>query len=215
MIIKFDLFISYVQKISILKLITLIIFLAARERLLMGSGRLSQGGLLGQLGSSIGINSSNIGNAFICVLIVIVLAIIVSAVYTHNRTKSKLSRAKLTSAQNSSTLSSLPTQSISALADGLEMQNSSWSGSILMTDRRNESSHQQRSYSLSPSDMNRSALSRGLWVRGSGNRDKKGRSKSSFFWRSSSESSGRSSKSVSSLISLYVCTFILLITWKN
>ena len=163
----------------------------------MGSGRLSQGGLLGQLGSSIGINSSNIGNAFICVLIVIVLAIIVSAVYTHNRTKSKLSRAKLTSAQNSSTLSSLPTQSISALADGLEMQNSSWSGSILMTDRRNESSHQQRSYSLSPSDMNRSALSRGLWVRGSGNRDKKGRSKSSFFWRSSSESSGRSSKSVS------------------
>lgn len=45
--------------------------------------------------------------------------------------------------------------------------------------------------------MNRSASSRGLWIRGSGNKDKKGRSKSSFFWRSSSESSGRSSKSVS------------------
>ena len=99
-------------------------FLAARERLLMGSGRLSGTGLLGQLGSSIGINSSNIGNAFICVLIVIVLAIIVSAVYTHNRTKSKLARAKQTSAQKLSSLSSLPTQSISALADGLEMQNS-------------------------------------------------------------------------------------------
>ena len=90
----------------------------------MGSGRLSGTGLLGQLGSSIGINSSNIGNAFICVLIVIVLAIIVSAVYTHNRTKSKLARAKQTSAQKLSSLSSLPTQSISALADGLEMQNS-------------------------------------------------------------------------------------------
>ena len=163
----------------------------------MGSGSLSGGGLLGQLGSSVGINSSNIGNAFICVLIVIVLAIIVSAVYTHNRTKSKLARAKLTSAQKLSSLSSLPTQSISALADGLEMQNSSWSGSILTTDHRNESAHHQRSYSLSPSDMNRSASSRGLWIRGSGNKDKRGRSKSSFFWRSSSESSGRSSKSVS------------------
>ena len=72
----------------------------------------------------------------------------------------------------------------------------SWSGSILTTDHRNESAHHQRSYSLSPSDMNRSASSRGLWIRGSGNKDKKGRSKSSFFWRSTSESSGRSSKSV-------------------
>ena len=91
---------------------------AARERYLMGSGRLS-GGLLGQLGSSVGINSSNIGNAFIGVLIVIVVAIIVSAVYTHSRTKSKLTRAKLSS-QKSSSLSSLHTQSISALADGLQ-----------------------------------------------------------------------------------------------
>ena len=105
------------------------IFSAARERFLMGSGSLSGGGLLGQLGSSIGINSSNIGNAFICVLIVIVLAIIVSAVYTHNRTKSKLTRAKLSS-QKSSSLSSLPTQSISALADGLELHNSRYVNAI-------------------------------------------------------------------------------------
>ena len=97
---------------------------AARERFLMGSGSLSGGGLLGQLGSSVGINSNNIGNAFIGVLIVIVLAIIVSAVYTQHRTKSKLTRAKLSSSQKSSSLSSIPTQSISALADGLELHNS-------------------------------------------------------------------------------------------
>ena len=90
----------------------------------MGSGSLSGSGLLGQLGSSVGINSSNIGNAFIGVLIVIVLAIIVSAVYTQHRTKSKLTRAKLSSSQKSSSLSSIPTQSISALADGLELHNS-------------------------------------------------------------------------------------------
>ena len=95
---------------------------AARERFLMGAGSISGNGVLGQLGSNFGINSSNIGNAFIGVLIVIVLAIIVSAVYTQNRTKSKLTRAKLSS-QNSSSLSSIPTQSISALADGLEQQN--------------------------------------------------------------------------------------------
>ena len=101
---------------------TMIELSAARERYLMGSGRLS-GGLLGQLGSSVGINSSNIGNAFIGVLIVIIVAIIVSAIYTHSRTKSKLTRAKLSS-QKSSSLSSLHTQSISALADGLQPNSS-------------------------------------------------------------------------------------------
>ena len=96
----------------------------------MGSGSLSGGGLLGQLGSSVGINSNNIGNAFIGVLIVIVLAIIVSAVYTQHRTKSKLTRAKLSSSQKSSSLSSIPTQSISALADGLELHNSRYVNAI-------------------------------------------------------------------------------------
>lgn len=96
------------------------------------------------------------------------------------------------STQKSSSLSSLPTQSISALADGLELQNSSWSGPI--STRGHSGSAQHRSYSLSPSDMNRSALSRGLWIRGNGNKDKSGRTKPSFLWRSSSESSGRSTK---------------------
>jgi hypothetical protein len=161
----------------------------------MGSGSLSGGGLLGQLGSSVGINSNNIGNAFIGVLIVIVLAIIVSAVYTQHRTKSKLTRAKLSSSQKSSSLSSIPTQSISALADGRELHNSSWSG-VQPTSASNGGS-QQRSYSLSPSDINRSALSRGLWVRGNGNKDMAGRNRPSFFWRSSSESSERSPKTPS------------------
>ena len=93
----------------------------------MGSGRLSGGGgLLGQLGSSLGINgTNNIGNAFIGALIIIIVAIIVSVVYTHRRTKSKLARAKsLSSSQKSSSLSSLPSiQSISVLADGLQHQN--------------------------------------------------------------------------------------------
>ena len=73
----------------------------------------------------------------------------------------------------------------------------SWSGSLPITGHNGSA---QRSYSLSPSDMNRSALSRGLWIRGGGNKDKKEKTKSSLFWRSSSESSGSSTRMVNILI---------------
>ena len=69
----------------------------------------------------------------------------------------------------------------------------SWSGLPPVTGHNGST---QRSYSLSPSDMNRSAISRGLWIRNGGNKDKKEKNNSSFFWRSSSESSSSSSKMV-------------------
>ena len=80
----------------------------------------------------------------------------------------------------------------------------SWSGSLPMNGHTGST---QRSYSLSPPNTNRSAISRGLWVRGVGNKDKSGASKSPFFWRSSSESSGGSTKMVNIFYNIYDLNF--------